>query len=83
MGHLHDELLNHVTDMELVTECLNFYIVQHSKNEDVVFHALHSDDEKVFKTEWKRKILEYTDNQQHEHICIKTLIDSLTPSLFP
>ena len=64
LGHLHDELLDHVTDMDLVNECMNCYIVQYSEDEGVVYHALHSDDEKTFKAELRRKILEYTDTDK-------------------
>jgi hypothetical protein len=59
LGRLHDKLLDSITDMELIIECVNCYLVEHTAFEGAVFHALHSDDEQAFKSELRNKILSH------------------------
>jgi hypothetical protein len=55
LGHLHDLLLDHKSDMELVIDCKNCYLVEY-QDDDVVYYGLHSDNENAFKAELQTMI---------------------------
>ena len=57
LGHLRDALQDQISDMELIIECLNCYLVEYDEDKDAVYHALHSDDENAFKAELRVRIL--------------------------
>jgi hypothetical protein len=55
LGHLHDLLLEHKSDMDLVVDCENCYLVEY-QDDDIVYFGLHSDNEAAFKDELRKKI---------------------------
>ena len=59
LGHLHDLLLDYKSDMELVVDCENCYLVEY-QDDDVVYYGLHSDNEDAFKAELRKVISELT-----------------------
>ena len=59
VGHLHDLLQDHKSDMELAFDCDHCYLVEY-QDDDVVYYGLHSDNEDTFKAELRKIIAKIT-----------------------
>ena len=63
LGHLHDQLLDVITDHELIIECKHCFIVECDEG-DYVIYELHSNNVAEFKKELTWRIKKHIANSE-------------------